>query len=109
MGEGMNEYDFLRTLKGCPYKPFVTIESHFDVRGSSEVGLSVYNQVRFNEYMSKLTESGVDMLEHSHRVQRGMKVQAALRRKFKIKKKVKRAKSETRALGRVHGRLQVVK
>lgn len=106
----MNEYEYLQALKDCPYKPFAEIESHFEVRGASEIGLSAYNQIQFNRYMAKLAESGVDMLEHSLRVQKGLKVQANLRRRFKIKpKKGKRSKSEARCQGSVHRHLQVVK
>lgn len=105
----MNEYEYLQTFKGSPYRPFVELESHFDVRGPSEIGLSAYNQVQYNAYMAKLTESGVDMLEHSLRVQKGLKVQAKLRKKFKIRKKTGKPKSEARCQGSVQRHLKVVR
>lgn len=104
-----SEYEYIRSLRKCPYKPFAELESYYDVRGSSEIGLSVYNQVQFNRYMAKLTESGVDMLEHSSRVQRGLKLQAKLRRKFKIRKKTGKPKSEARYQGSVQRHLMVVR
>lgn len=105
----MNEYDYLRTLAGCPYKPFTEAEDHLNVRGASEAGLSLYNQIQFNRYMAKLTESGVDMLEYGLRLQKGLKIQAKLRRKFKIRKKTGKPKFETRCQGSVQRHLQVVR
>lgn len=64
------------------FSPFAVIESDAGVRGASNVGLTLYNQLAYVRYMRRLTTVGVDSLDHSVRVRDGMRIQAALHRRF---------------------------
>lgn len=64
------------------FSPFAQLESDAGVRGASGVGLSLYNQMAYIWYMRRLTTIGVDQLDHSIRVRDGMRIQAAIHRRF---------------------------
>lgn len=70
------------------FSPFVAIEAESSVRGASNAAMSMYNQIRFNVYMKRLLIAGVDQLEHSMRVSKGIAMQARLHRRFKTRKPI---------------------
>ena len=82
---GCEVHDMSSDIIDCPFSPFVAVQTDSSVRGATNQGVSLYNQIRYNAYMRRLVDSGVDAVEHSHRISVGLAVQARLNRSIQIR------------------------